>query len=239
MSYSNETHKEACKRVWARMAAEHPEFTRAHDVFNDPWTVEGLILESDRHNIAFKPFPGAKVMDIGANAGLLSAYWALNGCEVTAYEADPETCQTIADMFIRTGLQVNVINKAIWSHTGEIEFTPGRHTDKGRQIHCGLVHSPSHEGASHSALNPERHKVIASTIMVPCITLAEALGDTIWDFVKMDIEGAEFEVLTSTPAETLRDHIKAMVVEFHCDWPSWKTLAQPAMEKLKASGLTL
>jgi 2-polyprenyl-3-methyl-5-hydroxy-6-metoxy-1,4-benzoquinol methylase len=142
MSYAKgETHKEACTRVWARMSQEHPEFTRDHDPLNDPWTVEALVLNSDSHNIDFQPFPGARVMDIGANVGLLTAYWALNGCQVTAYEADPETCKIMAEHCQKLG--VNAVNAAIWTHQGEISFTPGRHEDRGRKLHCGLVHPPN------------------------------------------------------------------------------------------------
>ena len=67
--------------VWARMAQEHPEFTHASDPFDDPYAVENLVLSD---YIGFKPFKGARVMDVGANAGIWSSYCALNGALVTA-----------------------------------------------------------------------------------------------------------------------------------------------------------
>ena len=69
-------------RVWERMAAEHPEFTRGCDPTDNFHTVEEIILGGSltwkRANELFQPFPGARVMDIGANVGIYTAYCALN-----------------------------------------------------------------------------------------------------------------------------------------------------------------
>jgi hypothetical protein len=76
MTNEPETHQHAIERVWSRVAKEHPEFTRAHDIFNNPWSVQHHVLDNEQ---GFVPFPGAKVLDLGANVGVCTAYWALNG----------------------------------------------------------------------------------------------------------------------------------------------------------------
>jgi FkbM family methyltransferase len=86
-------------------------------------------------------------------------------------------------------------------------------------------------------VNLERHKITDKTITVPCISLTEALGNEIWDFVKIDIEGAEYEVIMSTETKTLRDHIKKLFVELHSDWPGAATLFAPFRKKLQSAGL--
>jgi FkbM family methyltransferase len=220
MKDREETHKEACLRIWSRMASEHPEFTHEHDSLDNPWSVETLILDNEQH---FKPFSGANVLDIGANAGLLTAYWALNGAKVTAYEADPITYKILTDMLTQTGLKVSAINAAIWTYTGEIKFQGGGHkSERGHFCRNGLIQTSG----------------ISDATMVPCVSLTDALGDTIWDFVKMDIEGAEHEVIMSTGPEVLKNHIKQMQVEFHAEWPTSNSLYWDVRNKLRSLGLT-
>jgi hypothetical protein len=54
-------------------------------------------------------------------------------------------------------------------------------------------------------------------------------GKVEWDCVKMDIEGAEFEVILAAPHEALR-RVKFMYVEFH-SWAA-RTLYEQTMNKL-------
>lgn len=193
------------------MAQEHPEFQRSHAVMNDPWQVEGLLLGD---YIGFQPFPGARVMDIGANAGILTAYWALNGANVTAYEADPVTYSILTGMLHENGLSVNAVHSAVWTYTGAIPFK-GRDSElgesKGRN---GAIQVPQHDGFVGN-LGQEQIMVT-----VPCISLTEAIGDRIWDCVKFDIEGAEFELLMHVESAVLRDHVRYMHVELHNGWAS-------------------
>jgi FkbM family methyltransferase len=173
-------------------------------------TRERVIEHFKKHNYdflpgvdphTFQPFSGAKVLDIGANLGFVTAFWALNGANVTSYEADPETYRIMIDMFAEIGIDVNSINAAVWTHAGEVRFK-------------GLSHMSSGGFCRNGAL--EIFEYAGDVIAVPCVTFAQALGDTVWDCVKMDIEGAEFEVLMSTPLEAMKG-IKYMNLELHKD----------------------
>jgi FkbM family methyltransferase len=195
-------------RVWGKMAAEHPEFTRAHDPLDDYSMIDTLILGDF---IAWRPFSGARVMDIGANVGVWTAYCALNGADVTAYEADPITHGIMSSMLIRNNLKVNAVNAALWTHTGQILFK-----GKGIESHYrnGAVQVPEHDGFAGN-LGQE-----ADMITVPCVSFSDAIGDSVWDCVKVDIEGAEFETLSAVPAEVFEKQIKFLQVEFHNGWAS-------------------
>jgi FkbM family methyltransferase len=157
----------------------------------------------------FKPFVGAKILDIGANLGMVTAFWAMNGADVTSYEADPETYKIMVSMLTRVGLKANVTNAAIWSHTGQVNFKGVGHMDGDRVCRNGGIES-----------GPESQPV-------SCVTFASALGTTMWDCVKMDIEGAEYPVLMSTPLESMRN-INYMNLEIHHEkhHPNWLTPQQ-------------
>lgn len=194
----NDAAKLCADRVWPMVEKQHPLFTHAHDSFNDPWAVEVLVLGE---SIGFQSFPGAQVMDVGANVGVWTALCAVEGAEVTAYEADPVTYAVLTEMLARTNLQVMAINKAIWTHNGECPF---RGYEKGNDVRL----------RNGNVLR----EIAAWMVRVPCLTFEEALGDKVWDCIKVDIEGAEFEILASTPLDVLRDHIRYMALEIHHEW---------------------
>lgn len=146
----------------------------------------------------FQPFPGAKVLDIGANLGMVTAFWAMNGANVTSYEADPTTFDIMIGLFERLRVDVRAVNAAVWTHAGQVTFKGVGHMDGGRACRNGRIE-----------FGPD-------TIAVPCVTLTEALGDTIWDCVKIDIEGAEFAVLMHTNLQALKN-IRYMNLELHED----------------------
>jgi FkbM family methyltransferase len=202
------------ERVWQRMAVEHPEFTHAYDPFDDPNAIECLILSN---YIGFKPFPSARCMDIGANVGLVSAFWALNDCDVTAYEADPLTYEIQTEMFARTGLKVNAINAAVYSYDGEIPFLGAK--TPGAQCRNGAVQIAG--GLGDGQLDAPKAK---------CVSLATAIGNLEWDAVKFDIEGAEFETLLKTDESVLR-RINFIQIEFHHGWAT-KEIYDEVMSKL-------
>jgi FkbM family methyltransferase len=201
------------QEVWKLMAELHPEFTREHCVFDDPWAVESLLLGDF---LGFLPSPGARCMDVGANVGIVSAYLALQGCQVRAYEADPETFTALFGMLTRTGLLQNVdaVQAAIWTHTGVIPFEGRGYQSESAEGRNGAVQVVSNTTPGEPRGNTED---IKRSPLVPCISFAHALADERWDFVKMDIEGAEFEVLLRTPLNALA-RIGFLQVEFHHGW---------------------
>ena len=97
-----------------------------HDPTNNWYAIREIVLG---HSLAwagankrFQPFPGAKVMDIGSNVGIYTAYCALHGAQVTAYEPDPSTFAIMAQMASNADLRVDLVNKGVWTEAGKGAF---------------------------------------------------------------------------------------------------------------------
>lgn len=214
--------------VWERVAAEYPEFTREHDPSNNYHAVREIVLGGSvtwaAANGYFRPWPGKKVMDIGANAGIYSTFCGLHGADVTAYEPFPEIFSMFSAMLEKTGLneRVKAINAAVWSYTGETSYIGHRTPNEdvtcynGGVPTCGVVWTPD----DYLKATPTK-----------CISFDDALGDTIWDMVKVDIEGAECEIFLSASCALL-ERIKFSYVEFH-PWVS-QELYDETIKKMKA-----
>lgn len=199
--------------VWKRMAEEHPEFIRAFDYTDNYHTVREIVLGGSmtwqKANELFKPFPGARVMDVGANVGIYTAFCAANGARVRAYEPFDVLYNQTRNMLGWTGIldRVEFINAAVWVHTGECGYSGNISSMENCVWYNGSV--------PVAGINPTEFKHKG---MTKCVSFAEAIGDEQWDCVKLDIEGAEFEVLLATPAAVLQ-RIKFAYVEFH-PWAS-------------------
>lgn len=198
--------------VWRQIATRHPEFTREMDQANNYHAVREIVLGGSMAwagvHERFQPAPGKLVMDIGANTGIFTAFCAANGAEVVAYEPFVIPCNAIHKMIEMTKLGgfITVKNEAIWTYTGDVPYIGNASmlNDSCPAFNGGLPVAGVH-------LNDGD---FARATKTRCVTLTEALGDRIWDCVKMDIEGAEFEVLLSTPEQSLR-RICFMYLELH------------------------
>jgi FkbM family methyltransferase len=199
--------------VWKRMAEEHPEFTHEHDWSDNYHAIREIVLSGSvtwaAANGYFKPWKGKKVMDVGANAGIFATYCGLHDADVVAYEPFPKVFAAFSQMLERTGLtdRVKAIPAAVWTETGEVPYLG--HTTPNEDVRCFNGGVPT-SGVKWTPDDFQRAE------MVKCISFDEAVGDIIWDCVKMDIEGGEFEVLMAASPEKLQQ-IKFMYVEFH-DW---------------------
>jgi FkbM family methyltransferase len=109
------------------------------------------------------------------------------------------------------GGQLKLLERALWVRTGHVRFY--------------LPRNPSH--VSHSIVNiqhEERIKVAHEYIEVPCvmlraIMLEHGIGDL--ELLKLDIEGAEIDVLSDMLGGTIRP--KQLLVEFDgLNFPSHK-----------------
>ncbi len=138
--------------------------------------ITGAVTAYDRH----RPLtPGQTVVDAGAFEGMFAIYAASRvgkSGRVIALEPDPENLRRLRENVARNGLsQVEIVEAGLWSHEGTVDFTPGGH------------------GA---AINPGSGSM---EIRVSALAgLIEHRKITRLDFIKMDIEGAEIEVLESS-----------------------------------------
>jgi FkbM family methyltransferase len=147
----------------------------------------------------FVPGPGERVIDVGANVGLFALLAASRGAEVEAYEPHPDTFAYLAD------------NTAKWEVRCHRAAVVARRPNSGTVT---LWLHPTHD-SSHSLIDPGVVDDAPRTesLEVDAVTLGEAIGDGC-DLLKVDCEGAEFELIAATPADALR-RARRVVAEVH------------------------
>lgn len=132
------------------------------------------------------------IIDCGANIGMSLLYYQRQfpDAVVTAFEASPAIAQLLRGNLERNGIKnVNLIEKAVWTDTDGIWF--------------------ANEAADSSSMFLGGNK-----ILVPSLRLADFLSSQERvDFLKMDIEGAETEVLKDCRFQLGK--VENIFVEFH------------------------
>jgi len=118
------------------------------------------------------------IVDLGANAGYAAANLAATypSATIIAVEMDAANASLCARNLAQFGERCRVVQAAVWSETGSISYS-------GSNVHSYSVHD--HSGGAKVA---------------PAITLPQLFTDQgveHVDYLKMDIEGAEAEVLAS------------------------------------------
>lgn len=130
--------------------------------------------------------PGMTVVDLGANVGYYTLLFGkLVGARgrVLAFEPEPDNFMRLEQNIAAGGLSnIQARRSAVAEEAGETH----------------LCLSPANFGAHH--IRPpgaEDRRVANNEISVPCVTLDDVIGrrDPPVDFLKMDIEGAEFRAL--------------------------------------------
>jgi FkbM family methyltransferase len=140
------------------------------------------------------------IHDCGANLGMASLYfkWLYPKATIHAYEPDPETfalLQKNVDQNRLTGLTTHQC--ALWNENTTLDFF-----------------TKKDEPGSPSMSTRKSRLQESNVIQVPGKRLSEFIqGPT--DFVKLDVEGAEHEVLADLISSRKIDLIKQLVVEYH------------------------
>ena len=137
------------------------------------------------------------ILDLGANVGYTAVDYAVcyPDARIFAVEMDADSADLARRNLEVFGERCTVVHAAVWWHDGEVSYS-------GEEAWGFRVDS------SQGKVNNERR---APAITIP--TLLERLSVEKVDFMKMDIEGAEAEILTPT-ASWLR-RVAALKVEVH------------------------
>jgi len=159
---------------------------------------------SDRASITeiqmFRPYsqpaPGSVVLDIGANIGAFALQASQTASKVYAVEPIQSNyemlCRNVAANSCKTVVPIRV---AVAAQTGSSEMSVNGVT---------------------SSLKWQESGTRSET--VPTVTLAallQSFGPAAFDYVKMDCEGAEWEILLQTPDEVFSS-IRRIELEYHC-----------------------
>ena len=146
------------------------------------------------------PWPGGepRILDLGANIGLsvLAFKRAFPRARVTALEPDPRLFQILKKNVHGNGFtDVTLMENAAWREATRLRFFPDG-ADGGR---AHLPGTTSSEGAG--------------ALEVAAIDIPALLRREVYDFVKMDIEGAERAVVPASAGAL--GNVSHIFVEYH------------------------
>ena len=134
------------------------------------------------------------ILDCGAHIGLASIFFASRhpNAMIYAFEADPLIAQMCNENIRSFGLsdRVKVSNQAVWTHKQ------------------GIFFSTSCDDSGHIAGDQASEE-----IRTPSIRLRDIIKDLPIDFIKMDIEGGEFEVLKD--CKDVLGNVNKIIAEVH------------------------
>ena len=153
----------------------------------------------------FRPRPGWTVVDIGGYLGiwtLRAARAVSQGGEVVYVEANPELVSFASRSFEVNGFKnVRIVPRAIAPEKGAIKiYVPERR-----------INSSVLRGYSEIWGGVEREIEVRAITLE---TLLELIGKPV-DLIKMDIEGLEQDVLSSSREELRKKTVRRLVVEVH------------------------
>ena len=135
------------------------------------------------------------IVDGGASIGLSILYFKRRypASEIVAFEADPAIYGVLETNVRRFGLtDVRLVNRALWSEDTEVAFAV--------------------EGADAGRIWNGNGDPIGPIIQISTTRLRPYLERPV-DFLKLDIEGAETEVLVD--CADLLGHVRSVFVEYH------------------------
>jgi FkbM family methyltransferase len=167
-------------------------------------------FESDRRS--------PRIIDGGANIGLATLYWKRRfpEAQITAFEPSPDAFQALKDNVKSHGLEdVTLIQKGLWKTEGRISFEM--------------------DGADggHFSEFPAENSVGRQE--VPVTRLVPYLDQRI-DMLKLDIEGAEVEVLLD--AQGHLEQVRHLFVEYH-SYPGEEQRIDEILTVLREAGFRI
>lgn len=153
--------------------------------------------------------PGDLVMDCGANLGEITAILAPTGAEVIAFEPDPYAFKKLHRRFGKTP-NVELVNAAVGASEGTVKLMRAENFDE----------NPKGASVKSTILEGGRSIDAGNHIDVPLLNFLKILDDKLKThteiaFIKMDIEGAELEILEAMLQSDLFGPIKCLVAETH------------------------
>lgn len=137
------------------------------------------------------------VIDCGANIGLAALYFSLKyDADVYAFEPDPSICECLIKNIenLAPPKKIRAINKAIWINDNGVDFDI--------------------EGGFSGQIHQHGHNLVKHSLRVPSVSLRETISNFGHvDFVKIDIEGAENQVVID--CEGVLNIIDYLFIEWH------------------------
>lgn len=160
--------------------------------------------------------PAPRIIDGGANVGLASLWLKRTYPEarITAFEADPALAARLRRNLDRNGAgDVEVVGAALWRHAGHVAFRA--------------------EGSDAGSIDAVAADTSGAPRDVPSVRLRDWLTAGDVDLLKLDIEGAELDVLEDS--EDALDRVRAIEMEVH-DFDPARRLLPGCLDLLSRAG---
>lgn len=170
----------------------------------DVWAIKETLLDRFYEKYGFAVQDGWTVIDIGGGVGDFTTAAAFNHPtnRVYAFEPTPSSFGLLQENLEANGIEnVRVFPTAVWSSDGEVEIDTGN----GEPV----------QYTSQARLDPQ--PAPNGKVIVPAYSLETVFaetGATRCDLMKLDCEGAEYEILFKAPDAVLR-RIDRIVMEYH------------------------
>jgi FkbM family methyltransferase len=163
------------------------------------WVYKEIFL-NNCYDVLPSTTPTRSIIDLGANIGLASLYFRLKYPEakIISVEPNPDALRCLRLNLIRRS-SVQIVPVAIAGKAGQIPLWLDTH--ETTKLNSSLV-GRDMAGREHEFTN----------ITVEALTI-DSLVESKVDLLKMDIEGAEYQVLRSLIVQP--SYIHSVVVEFH------------------------
>lgn len=139
----------------------------------------------------------SSILDGGANVGFASLFFATQFPEAKIIAVEPDLGNlAVLKRNVASYPNIHIVDAALWNENGSIELE-----DPGMDAHAFRI----------SGLTDVRTKSLRSVRAVSIESLQQECGIQKFDLVKLDIEGAEKQVLTGT----WLGQTQVLVVELH------------------------
>ncbi len=144
--------------------------------------------------------PAATIVDLGANVGYVAAHYAelYPDAHILGVELDPNNAEMARRNLDQYGSRCSVLTAAIWWHEGTVQYG-------GTREHSFKVIQDTGQ------LTPQGDNAIAKAMTMD--NVLDILGVDRIDFLKVDIEGAEFEIFRNSPSWLMA--VDSINVEIH------------------------
>jgi FkbM family methyltransferase len=140
-----------------------------------------------------------RIIDCGANIGMSVLYFKrlYPGARITAFEPDGETFKLLKENIEANGLKdVEIFNNAVCGREGEVDF----------------FYNTEVPGAQ--GMSTKKRDSLKGSAKVQAVVLSGYITEDI-DFLKMDIEGSEGEVMEELAGKGRLKFIHEMAIEYH------------------------
>ena len=182
--------------------------------------------------------PGDLAMDLGANMGEITTILAETGADVVAFEPDPYAFEKLKKRF-QNAPNVTLVNAAVGASEGTVKLMRAENFNE----------NPKGASVKSTILDGGRSIDEGNFIEVPLLDFLTIVDTEVKKrgeiaFVKMDIEGAELEILETMHAQDKFGPIRSLVAETHERKfrdlrPRFKALRQAVAEAYPAHKVNL